>query len=68
MKNAIKNVNDIRDRLEILYLNAESGHTKASDVKEMTNVAGKIINSAKLQLEYNKYIGKKITIEFLTGK
>jgi hypothetical protein len=64
----VKNINDVRDRLEVLYLNLESGMVKSCDGKEMANVMGKMINSGKLQLEYNAYMKQRKTIAFLEGK
>jgi len=66
-KKQLKNVNDMRDRLEILYLNLETGMTKAVDGKEMANVAGKMLSSAKLQLEYCSLRKERPNIAFLDG-
>lgn len=64
----IKNVKDVRDRLEVLYLNLESNATKAVDGKEMANVMGKMLSSAKLQLEYANLRKEKPNIKFLEEK
>lgn len=64
----IKNVGDVRDRLEVLYLNLESGYVKAADGKEMANVMGKMMTSAKLQLEYAALRKDKPKIKFLEGE
>ena len=64
----IKNINDLRDRLEVLYVNLENGRTRAADAKELANVAGKMISSAKLQLEHKVFMKDKSPIQFLEGK
>ncbi len=64
----IKNVGEVRDRLEVLFLNMENGHVKALDAKEMANVAGKMLASAKLQLEYAALRKEKPVIQFLEAK
>jgi hypothetical protein len=63
----IKNTSDLRKELAVLFENVKKGHIKAFDAKEMTNMAGKMINSAKLDLEY-AIMQRKITglkIDFL---
>ena len=69
-KRLINNTEDLRKELSILFENVKKGHVKAFDAKEMTNMAGKMINSAKLDLEYTvlkrKVAGLKIS--FLENK
>ena len=36
--------------------------------KELANTAGKILNSLKIELEYNSLLGFKKTIDFLNTK
>ena len=64
----IKNIDDVRDRLEVLYINLENGRTRAADAKEMANIAGKMISSAKIQLEHKVFLKDKTPIKFLQGK
>jgi hypothetical protein len=67
-KKQIKNITDVRDRLEVLFLNMESGNTKPCDGKEMANVMGKMITSAKLQLEHKVFVKDRTPIKFLQGE
>lgn len=68
MTDRIRSTKDLRKELSVLFENVKNGHTKACDAKEMANIAGKMINSAKLDLEYDcvrrKYKDAKV-IEFL---
>jgi len=52
MSERIKNTTDLRRELAVLFENVKNGHIKAFDAKEMTNMTGKMISSAKLDLEY----------------
>jgi hypothetical protein len=61
----IKDIQDVRDRLEVLYLNMESGMTRAADGKERANVMGKIISTAKLELEQNVFLKNGKPVKFL---
>jgi hypothetical protein len=64
-KKEIKNVKDLRDELIDVYTQLRSGELGIREVKERANVAGKIIASAKIQLEYNMFIKSGSKIEFL---
>lgn len=64
----IKNIQDVRDRLEVLYLNMESGMTRSVDGKEMANVMGKILTCAKLELEQNVFLKNGKSVKFLEEK
>ena len=64
----IKDINDLRDRLEVLYVNLENGRTRAADAKELANIAGKMISSAKVQLEQKVFLKDTKPIKFLEGK
>jgi hypothetical protein len=61
----IKNLNDVRDRLETLYVNLENGRVRAADAKEMANIAGKMISSGKLSLERKVFMKDKSAVPFL---
>lgn len=67
MKNEkkIENVVDLRDDLISVYNELKSGKIGIRDAKERNNTAGKILNSAKLELEYNVYTKAKAKIAFL---
>ena len=64
---SIKNTKELRDRLEVLYCNLESGFPKAGDGKEMANVAGKMISSAKLELEHNVFLKNGKSVPFISS-
>ena len=64
----IKNINQLRDRLEVLYVNLENGRTRAADAKELANIGGKMISSAKIQLEQKVFLKDTTPIQFLQGK
>lgn len=62
------NITELRNDLIQVYGDLRSRKIGISEAKESANVSGKIISSAKVQLEYNKYCGSKNEIEFLKGK
>ena len=64
----IKDINDLRDRLEVLYVNLENSRIRAADAKELANISGKMISSAKIQLEQKVFLKDKTPIKFLQGK
>ena len=51
-KGLISTTKELRTELSILYENVKKGHTRACYAKQMVNMAGKMINSAKLDFEY----------------
>ena len=62
-----KNVTELRDVLLDTFeqlINGEIDHDKA---KEITNMSGKIISSAKVQMDYNKATKSGKKIDFLEG-
>lgn len=61
----MRNVLDLRDELVTVFDSLKAGEMKRNDTKEMANVAGKIIGTVKLQLEYSKLTGRKPDIDFL---
>lgn len=61
----MKNIKDLRTELIDLFDMLKEGKIKTRDAKEIINCSGKIILSAKTELDYNKYIGKKLEIDFL---
>lgn len=61
----MKNIKDLREELIDLFDLLKEGKIKTRDAKEIINCSGKIILSAKTELDYNKYIGKKVQIDFL---
>jgi hypothetical protein len=64
----MKTVTNLRDDLIEVYKETKSGSTDNQTAGVLANIAGKIIKSAALELNYNqfkKYSQKKI--EFLEG-
>ena len=62
----MKNVKELRDDLVGLYGDLKSGKIGISEAKGRANVAGKIMSTAKTQMEYNKMTGNnKNKIKFL---
>lgn len=61
----MQTINDLTEDLKKLYQEAREGKIDHKEVKDLANVAGKLLKSAGLKLEYNKYIGDDSTIDFL---
>lgn len=55
----------MRDELIKTFRQLQAGEIGLSEAKQLSNVAGKVFSSAKLQLEYNKYAQSKTPIMFL---
>lgn len=62
---ATTNITQLRDELLELFDNLRIGKVKPVTAKEINNTAGKIIGSAKVQLEYCKLAQIKPEIPFL---
>jgi hypothetical protein len=61
----MKNAEQVRDRLSQIFDSLESGEIDAKKASEFANLAGKIINSAKVQVEYYALKKEQPTINFL---
>jgi hypothetical protein len=61
----MKNIEELRDSLLESFDDLKSGKLKTKDAKEITNMAGKIILSSKVELDYNKFMGNKNKVDFL---
>ncbi len=62
----MKNVNELRDELGETFDGLVSGRVNPKVAKEIANVAGKMINSAKVQLDYHALRQEKeVKINFL---
>lgn len=48
----MKNVAELREKLADAYEKVEKSHMKPVVGAELANIAGKMINSAKVQIEY----------------
>ena len=64
----MKNIVDLRDDLMKVYQQLRSGKLGTDEAKQSANVAGKIISTAKTQMEYNKMVQSKDRIPFLEVK
>ena len=61
----MKSVNQLRNELSEIFDDLRSGAIKTKEAGELANVAGKIINSAKVQLEYYALRKEAPTLKFL---
>jgi hypothetical protein len=68
MADKITNIAQLTESLSENYSKLVKGQLTEKRAKEVSNMAGKIINSAKCQLEYNSYMKYKRAIPFLEVK
>ena len=61
----MKNMNEVRDQLAQVFAGLKDGTIKPSEAAELSNVAGKMINSAKVQIEYYALRKEQPIITFL---
>ena len=61
----MKTASSMRDDLAKLYEDLRAGRVDRKDVKEMTNIAGKIISSAAVQVKYFAERKERPDIAFL---
>lgn len=61
----MQNVTELRASLSDNYTRMKAGKMSLNVGKELANTAGKIINSLKVELEYNSMMEIKNEIEFL---
>ena len=61
----INNVEDLRLDVIKIYEELRTGKLGLREAKELNNAAGKILGSAKLELEYNAYTKTQKRILFL---
>jgi hypothetical protein len=59
------NITEIRDDMIKVYQALRNGSMKKTEADALANVAGKMIASAKLQLEYSAMRGEKPLIPFI---
>lgn len=62
-----ENIEELRDQLLEAYEWVKSDPRRGNQVKEMTNAAGKVIGTLKMQLEYAMLRQEKPCIGFLGG-
>lgn len=61
----MKNVDELRDQLADVFLKLRAGEIKPSEAAELANLAGKMISSAKVQIEYHALRKEAPVIDFL---
>ena len=61
----MQNITELRKSLADNYTKMKAGKMGLNTGKELSNCAGKIINSLKVELEYNSLLGIKERIPFL---
>lgn len=63
------NIKELRESLADNYAKLKESKMAIPLAKELANTAGKMINSAKAEMDYNKMTGKsKQKIDFLEAK
>ena len=68
-KAKISNVNDLRNNLSDVFEALRNGDIAHKEAKEISNLAGKMINSAKVQLDYHSLRkDENFKINFLHSK
>lgn len=61
----MKNATELRQQLADVFASLRAGETNHRDAAELANIAGKMISSAKVQLEYCQLRDEKPDIPFL---
>jgi hypothetical protein len=61
----MKNITELRNDLLDVYEKLRAGSMEIKEAKEINNTAGKIISSAKVQIEYATVRGEKPDIDFM---
>lgn len=64
----MKNVIELREQLSQVFYELRNNTVKHTDAAELANIAGKMINSAKVQLEYYALRKETPTISFLASE
>jgi len=64
----MKNIVELRKSLADNYEKMKANEMELKLGKELANTAGKLINTIKVELEYNQVIGEKNRIPFLDSK
>lgn len=63
-----KNVVQLRDALLETFDGLRAGTIGNSEAKQVANVAGKVLSSAKNEMEYNKMVQSKSKIAFFESQ
>lgn len=61
----MQNITELRESLNDNYIKMKANKMNVKLGKELANTAGKILNSVKVELEYNQFMGIKNQIPFL---
>lgn len=61
----MNNVNELRGELANVFARLRAGEIKPGEAAELANLAGKMIGSAKVQVEYYALRKESPSIEFL---
>lgn len=61
----MENVEELRVQLSEVFAGLKAGNIKPKDAAELANLAGKMINSAKVQVEYYALRKEAPEINFL---
>jgi hypothetical protein len=64
----IKNIKHLRENLVTNYEKMVANELPLGLGKELANTAGKILNSCKIELEYNQYQNNEKKIDFLESE
>ncbi len=62
------NIKELRDDLLKVYTGLRTGKTSAAEATAVTNTAGKVIQSCKVQLDYSKLRGEQPNVDFLDAE
>ena len=61
----MQNIDQLIEKLKENYSEIEKGSRTVKVGKELTNTAGKILTALNIKLNYNSYMDKKQSIDFL---
>lgn len=61
----MKNCDELRQELALIFEKLKAGEIKPGEAAELANLAGKMISSAKVQVEYYAMRKEEPTIAFL---
>lgn len=60
-----KNMTELRDQMLDIFEEAKKGSIRPADLKEKSNLLGKVIASTKVQLEQSVYLKDDKGVKFL---
>jgi len=65
MANELKTVTDIRDMLTEEITRLRNGDTTPAAVNAIVNATGKVLSTVKMEIDYNKLVGRMPEIPFI---